>query len=420
MVFLCSKIFFDVHYQLCTLETSMTNLQKENRYKQVMIPAIIMGIITNIGLSLMFALINASAIVVSPILSAALFIVFYFILKKDIVTSKQVSLMITYFVVLEIFIHSYYLGWGMGFYYYMFLLPVIFLMNANWKTWMVIFFNVSIAILCLLLWKITYNNIPQFIVDAELVSNLNLINLVATASVIFVIMLYFSRTINTKDEALVKANVELENQNKEIVGQRKKLEVLLKEVHHRVKNNLQIISSLLSLESGEIENEEVKKIFNESKRRVEAIALIHQKLYQDSNFSRVDFNSYLEEILTNQKKMDSQVQFSLDSDEIALDLDTAVPLGLIVSELLTNALKHAFYEERSPRLETKLIFNKPVVELIVSDNGRGLSDNFNLNQPESLGFEIITALIEQIDGNIECYNNETGGASFKINFKVLD
>ncbi|MGB0882059.1 MAG: sensor histidine kinase [Vicingaceae bacterium] len=389
----------------------------DNRYKEVVIPAVIMGVATNIGLSILFFVLGAYGVVISPVISALFFVVFYFLLKKDVASSKQVSLMVAYFVVVEIFIHSYYLGWEMGFYYYMFLLPIIFLMNSNWKTWMIVFFNSSIAFFSVLLWILTYNRVPTFHTLSETVTFLNLLNLVATATVIFVIMLYFSRAINTKDEALVKANIALEHQNKEIAGQREKLEVLLKEVHHRVKNNLQIISSLLSLERGGIEDEEVQKIFNESKRRVEAIALIHQKLYQDSNFNKVDFNSYLEEILDSQKIMNPKVNYSLESDKIVLDLDAAVPLGLIVSELLTNSIKHAFKDEQAPKLVVKMNANGTEIELLVSDNGPGLSSDFTLEGSKSLGFEIITALVEQIDGKIDYCNNKEGGAQFKIYFK---
>jgi len=382
-----------------------------------MIPAILMGVVTNVFLTLLFIYIDAFIVILSPLISLILFLIYFFLLKSDKLTSKLVFLIVSYTVVIEIFIHSYCLGWDMGFYYYMFLLPIIFLLNSTWKMWMIVFFNSSIVVLSILLCYLVYGEVSIFPVPKALKSLVGLVNLLASGGIIFVIMLYFSRTINKKDEALVNANIELVNQNKKIIGQHDNLEVLLKEVHHRVKNNLQIISSLMSLERNTIENNEVIEILNESKRRVESIALIHQNLYLDTNFNRVDFNSYLEEILNSQQIMSPDLDCLLDSPKIVLDLDTAVPLGLIVSEMITNAIKHAYDNVDNPELKVLLLKSGNDFELLFSDNGCGLSEDFNLDNPESLGLEIITALTAQIDGEIECFNNENGGASFKILLK---
>jgi two-component sensor histidine kinase len=157
----------------------------------------------------------------------------------------------------------------MGFYNY------IFLLNSDWKSWMTLFFNVSIAILSLFLWFFLSEKEPVYTIPEKVSSLVSLFNIVAAAFVMFIIMIYFSRIINSKDEALIKANLVLEKKNNEIVGQHKELEILLKEVQHRVKNNMQIISSLISLEYGNIENEEAIKALSETRRRIEAIAVIH-------------------------------------------------------------------------------------------------------------------------------------------------
>ena len=389
----------------------------DNRFKQVLLPTILMGLVTNISLAVLFFLINAYTLVLSPFVGAFLFLIYFIFLKRDVITAKQASLIVAYSTVIEVFIHSYYLGWDMGFYCYMFLLPVIFLLNSNWKKWMTIFFNLSISVLSVLLWFLTYGETAVYDVSENTVSNVGIFNITVSALVIYVVMGYFSRTVNSKDEALLDANRDLESKNKEIVGQHKKLEVLLKEVHHRVKNNLQIISSLMSLEQGNIDNEEAETILSESRRRVEAIALIHQKLYQDSDFSRVDVKSYLKEIIENQKIMNPQVSCSVVSVDIELSLDIAVPLGLIISEMITNSMKHGFKEIENPELSAEIVKTTEGYELLVKDNGVGLSDNFDINQTESLGLEIITILTEQIGGTIDCFNNERGGASFKLNFK---
>ena len=389
----------------------------ESRFKHVMIPTILMGVVTNVFLAFLFGFLGAYTLVLSPVISAVLFLIYFVVLKKDKISSKPLSLIVAYTVVVEIFIHSYYLGWGMGFYYYMFLLPIVFLFNSKWKTWMIIFFNSSIVVLSVLLWSLVSGKESVYPVPSEVESLVGLFNLSATAIIIYVVMVYFRRTINQRDEALISANMGLEIQNKKIVGQHEKLEVLLKEVHHRVKNNLQIISSLMSLARGNVESEEAVAILNESRRRVEAIALIHQKLYQDSDFSRVDIKSYLEEIIESQKIMNPQVSCAVVSVDIELSLDIAVPLGLIISEMITNSMKHGFREIENPELSAEIVKTTKGYELLVKDNGVGLADNFDINKTESLGLEIITILTKQIEGTIDCFNNESGGASFKLNFK---
>jgi len=228
-------------------------------------------------------------------------------------------------------------------------------------------------------------------------------------------MIYFSRTINKKDEALIKANVELERQNIEIIDQHKHLQILLKEIHHRVKNNLQIVSSLMSLQAGNENDERLSLFLNESKRRVEAIALIHEKLYKGDKVNRVDFNSYLEDLMNSQKVMNPRVQCSLKSKDVTLNLDTAVPLGLIISELFANSIKHAFHNIEDPKLSVELLDSGEGFELVVQDNGIGLPKDFNPTTLSSLGFEIINALTSQINGRIE-YSNENG-AKFHIYFQ---
>ena len=395
----------------------MDNVLVENRFKRVMIPAILMGLVTNICLTCLFYFIDAIAVAISPAVSAVFFLIYVLLFKKEVVTSKQISLIVAYSTVIEVFIHSYFLGWGMGFYCYMFLLPVVFLLNTNWKKWMVIFFNSSMVVLSILLWGITYNNTPVYTIPNHVISFIGLFNIAVCAIIIYVVMVYFSRTVNRKDEDLMEANIRLENKNKKIVGQHKKLEVLLKEVHHRVKNNLQIITSLMSLEGGKVKSEEAVTVLNESRRRVEAIALIHQKLYQDSEFTKVDIKSYLEEIMLGQERMNPHVSCTVVSVNIELSLDTALPLGLIISELITNSMAHAFNGIENPALLAELRKTEEGFELLLKDNGIGLAEGFDLNQTESLGIEIITLLTEQIEGAINCFNNDSGGASFKLNFK---
>ena len=171
----------------------------------------------------------------------------------------------------------------------------------------------------------------------------------------------------------------------------------------------------MSLQSNAIEDNDVSQVLDESRRRIEAIALIHQKLYQGDKIDRVDFKSYLMEIMRSQQKVNPDLKCEITAKEVAFKLDIAVPLGLIISEMIVNSVKHAFKEIENPELKVDLKKNKQTIELIIQDNGIGLPENFSLDQPISLGTEIIQALTTQIEAEIK-YENDNG-AKFTIKFQ---
>ena len=406
-----------VGLQCVILVREMNRSLLENRFKEVMIPSVLIGIITNVILTTFFIAIEAFFIALSPALWALLFIVYFQLLKREILTKKQMGFLVAYSVLLEVFILTYFSGWSTGFYYYLFLFPAIFLLNLDWEKWKNVFFNLSIAILSLLLCFFLYEKKAIHPISEAVTALVWLFNSILSTLVMVVVMVCFSITIKRKNEALVHVNLVLENNNKEIVGQYKKIEILLKEVHHRVKNNLQIISSLISLEFGNVESEEARKVLSESRRRIEAIALIHQKLHQDSSFNKVNIRYYIEDVMAIQREINPTVNCTVSSPNLIVDLDTAIPLGLIISEIVTYSLKYNFNQVEDPELEVLLSIEEGSVELLVKDNGIGLSDGFDLNKPDSLGIEIVTALTAQIDGQIEGFNNKYRGSCFKVKFE---
>jgi two-component sensor histidine kinase len=393
----------------------MTEPLTHDRYKSAMIPALLTGIITNIYISSIFVYIGAYGAIICPVAGLFVFVISFFLLKSDKIKAKQSFLIAGYAVAIEVSIHTYFIGWDTGFFYFLFLLPTVFLLNSNWKIWITIVFNGSIITLLVLLWYIFQDSKPLYPIDLNIEIIINLMNITSTGLIIIVVMIYFSRTINKKDEALVIANQALEKQNKEIFSQHQYQQILLKEIHHRVKNNLQIISSLLSLQSNAIDNKDVSQVLDESRRRIEAIALIHQKLYQENKIDRVDFKSYLMEIMSSQQKVNPNLKCEVTSNEVAFKLDIAVPLGLIISEMIVNSVKHAFQGIENPELKVELKKDNETIELIVQDNGIGLPENFSLEQPVSLGTEIIQALTDQIEAEIK-YENDNG-AKFTIVFQ---
>ncbi len=196
-------------------------------------------------------------------------------------------------------------------------------------------------------------------------------------------------------------------------------EMLLKEIHHRVKNNLMIISSLLNLQSSYIKDKESQEIFKESQNRAKSMALIHERLYQSTDLKKIDFGDYIEslssELFNTYVTQNSIIELKINVEDIFLDINTAIPLGLIVNELITNSLKHAFPEGRKGEIDVNFHKKDDYYEFILMDNGVGFPDTIDYKNTESLGMQIITNLTEQIDGNIEL-NNENG-TTFKISFK---
>jgi PAS domain S-box-containing protein len=198
-------------------------------------------------------------------------------------------------------------------------------------------------------------------------------------------------------------------------------ETFLKEVHHRVKNNLQIVSSLISLQSRRLNDPRDVQIFKENQRRIRAMALIHEKLYQSKNLDQVDFGSYLGSLAANllqtcQKNSDD-IHFAMDAPDIALDIQTAIPCGLIVNELVSNALQHAFPNGRKGEVSISLRRDGPEFVLSVKDNGVGLPASIDLRQTESMGLQLVTTLVDQLEGRIELERGQE--TEFKIAFKEL-
>ncbi len=198
-------------------------------------------------------------------------------------------------------------------------------------------------------------------------------------------------------------------------------EMLLKEIHHRVKNNLMIISSLLNLQSRYIKDEESKNIFKESQNRARSMALIHERLYQSTDLKRIDFGDYIRTLsndLYNTYVMDKTlISLNVAVGDIMLDIDISIPLGLIINELVTNCLKHAFSAGKSGEINIKFQTLDNKYQLEINDDGIGFPEYIDYKNTDSLGLRLVTSLTEQIDGEIELKN--ISGTSFKITFPKL-
>jgi PAS domain S-box-containing protein len=201
-------------------------------------------------------------------------------------------------------------------------------------------------------------------------------------------------------------------------------ELLLKEVHHRVKNNLQIVTSILGLQSLKAKKEEVKKEFDAAINRIRSMSLVHEKLHQSGGIADIDFSKYItsltKEIHSQFEKSRKKIELRFDTEPVLLSLDQAIPCGLIINELLTNAFKYAFPAElKGKRIITVSLFEKKknIIELGVADNGAGIKKNANLTGDRSLGMKLIEALINQLGGS--SILDRKKGTKFLIEFHKI-
>jgi len=195
-------------------------------------------------------------------------------------------------------------------------------------------------------------------------------------------------------------------------------EVLLKEVHHRVKNNLQVISSILSLQTAYVDGDErILELLRVSRDRIRTMSFIHESLYQNKDFSSVDMADYIDGFSRNlvmSYSLNGKVVLEQELQKVHLVLDQAIPCGLILNELISNAVKHAFPDGRNGKVKIDLAMDKEVVELSVSDNGVGLPEGLNALHDGNLGLELVRTLVEQLDGTLKVTSG--AGVSYLITF----
>ena len=199
-------------------------------------------------------------------------------------------------------------------------------------------------------------------------------------------------------------------------------QVLLKEIHHRVKNNLAIISGFLQLQAFEIEDEKTVEVLNDSRLRIQSIAIIHEMLYQSKNFADISFETYVERLINTVKKtlpLDYQhINIEIVAGDVSLDINQAIPCAILINELVTNAFKHAFGEQGEGTIWVELTESANHITVTVRDNGKGLPENFAIDEHSSIGMNLIQTLTEQLEGTLDISNTEQGGC-FKVQFSKV-
>lgn len=221
------------------------------------------------------------------------------------------------------------------------------------------------------------------------------------------------------NEALQAEITERKRVEEQIQASLEEKEVLLKEIHHRVKNNLQVVCSLLYLQSRSIKDKETLEMFQDGQNRVHSMSLVHERLYQSQDLARVDFAEYVRDLTSHLFRSyggDSNcIKAEINVDGVLLGVDTAIPCGLILNELVSNSLKHAFLDGRGGEIHIEFRSDDDSqFRLVVSDNGVGLPEDLDFRDAESLGLQLVNTLVDQLEGTIEL--DGSGGTAFKITF----
>ncbi len=219
--------------------------------------------------------------------------------------------------------------------------------------------------------------------------------------------------------SIIRDLTERQKADEQIKKSLQEKEVLIREVHHRVKNNMQIISSLLNLQTSYVDDKETVDLLKESQNRVKSMAMIHEKLYQSEDLNHINIfdyiNSLVNDLFYSYAIPKYQIKPVIEVEKINLNIETAVPCGLIISEIISNSLKYAFPKGRKGEVHISLKHNGEKFYLTIGDNGIGLPEGFEINKADSLGLKLVNSLTEQIDGELKL--DRINGTKFNITFQ---
>jgi two-component sensor histidine kinase len=198
-------------------------------------------------------------------------------------------------------------------------------------------------------------------------------------------------------------------------------ETLLQEIHHRVKNNLTVVSSLLKLQANGMDDERLKEALNESQNRIYAMSAVHESLYSSKNLSEIELKVYVTKIsrtlIQTYSTNPANVKFNTDSEEIKIGINQASPIGLIINELISNSLKYAFPNEREGKIDVSMKKTDNELNLVIKDDGVGMPDDLDWKNSKSLGLKLVRTLVEnQLDGSVDM--ESTNGTKFTIKFNI--
>ena len=337
-----------------------------------------------------------------------------------------------------VILFSSYLGFNSGIYLYLFASPQLIYLLFRGDQKLNIYFTLGFTLSTFfIVYAIEHFNLIEHTIQNESVVQIIYgINFVFSMIFGIVLVAIFAKNNDTFIELLKESNTSLENQkenlkneieaksniNKQLEKSIREKEVLLSEVHHRVKNNLAVISGLLELQNIYVKDKVVSDILTDSKNRIKTIALLHEKLYQHPDLNKIDFQKYISELIEfiqlSYSKSSNSIQIIQEVEQLDFSMEAALPFSLFIHELITNSYKHAFKANENGIILIKLNKNNDNFFFQYKDNGVGF-DKEEASQKDSIGINLINAFTEQLDGELTDKTEVGKGCDITLTFKTL-
>lgn len=370
-----------------------------------------LGVVVHTTLMFYFWLLDVYEMAIYNAVSTLFFFLMIYLIKKEY-NAKVVVFATSIEVVLHCYLATYFIGADCGFILFAFVLPPVFLLNPKWSRRSVYLFYLAIILsFCVnsFLFRYSTARYPQ---SEALVFYTNVGIVISVFLMVFVVVFYYDKQVGDREEELNHANEELRLKNEE-------KNLIIKEIHHRIKNNLQVVISLLRLQASKINDHEVLEMFKDTQQRIFSMALLHENLLQEYALELINAREhfkFLSENLVNSYAVGKEIEVELDVDDIELAMQTLTPLGLIINEIITNSLKHAFEDVKKGKIGISLkSAGVKTYELQISDDGSGYTPKENTG---SLGTRLVSIFVKQLNGTLELKTNN--GTNYKIIFEEIE
>ncbi|NQY31170.1 MAG: hypothetical protein HRT69_17100 [Flavobacteriaceae bacterium] len=370
-----------------------------------------LGFAIHFFLVFFFWIIGVKEMAIYNVFSAVFFCMMLYLIKKE-GNLKVVFFLTCFEVVLHAYLGTYYIGPECNFIFFIFILPSVFLLNPKWKIWESSLFFLNIVLFYILNIILFKEHEAIYKLNESLVFYTGITLILIVVFTIFLVVFYYSKLVATNDKTLRKLNKELTKKNEE-------KQLIIKEIHHRIKNNLQVVISLLRLQASKVEDENVVQMFKNTQKRIFSMALLHENLLQEYDLELVNAHEhfkYLIENLINSYAVDKEINVEIDIENIDLGMQTLTPLGLIINEIITNSLKHAFNETKQGEISIvmKRLHDKKH-EIQISDNGSGYVKN---GESKGIGTKLVSIFVRQLNGTLELLEQQ--GTAYKIVFEEIE
>ena len=370
-----------------------------------------LALLIHVVLILFFYMVKVPEMVGYNIISTLFFVLLMYLIRKEY-NVRLIFLIASVEVVLHACLATYYIGIESNFIFLIFVLPSVFLLNPYWKTWQSYAYFLSIGVVYSLNSFYFRESPSKYQLDEQVIFYTGMVLVMIVGFMIFLVVFYYSKLVYVNDKSIREANKILYAKNEE-----KRL--IIKEIHHRIKNNLQVVISLLRLQASKIDDKNVVEMFKSSQKRIFSMALLHESLLKEYTLELINAQEYFKRLVENlidSYSVNKKIDVELDIENVELGMQTLTPLGLIVNEVITNSLKYAFANTNDAQITISLHKkNKQQYLLQISDNGLGIDTE---KESKGLGTKLISIFVKQLNGTTEVFSDN--GTHYKIVFEEIE